>query len=236
MFNKGIIAFLIALFFGGVSYAVSGQWIIGSALFLLFMLSEIFVLLPMVKRAETKDRLSREAHGFIRSFLVTLSATHSYDDALDQASDMLSGEERQAFLETTSYSVDERLQYLARFFPSDIYHVFFAVVRLYEEQGGEILDVAGPLLRESTRQEEERMQHQRNQKRAILEFATLWAMSGIVMISLRFGMSSFFELLSNHVAYLAMCCTYGLMALVSLSLFVRGITGEKAWAKGEKRV
>ncbi len=234
MANSIVISIIVAIFFGGVCYAVSGQWILGTTIFLCQLLFGIFVLVPMVRRAENKNRLAQEAHGFIRSFIITLSASHSFDDAIEHATDLLSGEERQMFAETSSYSVDERLDYLGRFFPGDIYHVFSSVVHLYEEQGGEILDVAGPLLRESTRQEEERMQHRRNQKRAILEFTTLWMMSGLVMIILRFGMSSFFDLLQGNLAYLAMCATYGVLAMASLFLFVRGITGEKAFVKGEK--
>lgn len=233
---KNRIPFYIVIsgLFAGVCYLLTSQILytllvlgIGMLLFFLFIDS-------LISRYQTKMRKGQEAYRFIHSFIISLSASKSMDLAFQNATLGLSGEEKQVLDSVSDKSFDERLEYLSKYFQTDIYRVFLSTVRLYQEEGGEILDIATPLLKESTAIEEDRISHSKNVTTSLVQFASLWLMSLLVMGILRFGLSSFYQILINHIGFILLVLAYFLIAYISFFLFALGITKEKIQFKGVK--
>ena len=63
--------------------------------------------------------------------------------------------------------------------------------------------------------------------RNLLQFASLWGMSYLVLGFTRYGLSNFYSLLSVSIPYLATEMVYFLIALVAFVLFALAFTGEK---------
>ncbi|HBM99813.1 MAG TPA: hypothetical protein DD384_01000 [Firmicutes bacterium] len=222
----------ICLLLAAVCYLLTSRIIyallvltVGVLLFLLF-------IEPLVSRYQTKMRKGEETYRFIHSFVISLSASKSMDLAFRNAAYGLSGEEKAVLESVSDKSFDERLEYLSKYFQTDIYRVFLSSIRLYEEEGGEILDIASPLLKESTAIEEDRISHSKNVVTSLAQFSSLWLMSLLVMGILRFGLSSFYQMLANHIGFILLVMAYFLIAYVSFLLFAIGITKEKIQFKG----
>ncbi len=232
MKNKIPVFLIVSLLFASLCYLLTSNFFLTFSVFAIHALVLCFLVNPLVVSYQDKMRKKQESYRFINSFIVSLSASNSLETAFENASIGLSGEEKEVLAETSKMRIDERLDYLAKYFPDDVYKVFVSIIRLFEEQGGEILDVAGPLMKESTLAEEERIESLKNAKQALIQFSSLWFMSALVMAVLRFGLSSFYANLVGNVGFLMMCFSYFCLSAVSFFLFALGVTKEKVRWKG----
>ena len=97
---------------------------------------------------------SHECYRFLNTFIISLSVSQSGERALEEVSLDLKGEEKEIFEAIAQLSLEERIAYFARYFENSSYTMFLSIFQLYENQGGDVLEVAEPLLKEVTLQEE----------------------------------------------------------------------------------
>lgn len=225
---------VISSLFAVVCYLLTSQILYAIVILALGLALFLLLIEPLISQYQTKMRKGQETYRFIHSFVISLSASKSMDLAFQNAAIGLSGEEKEVLDSISDKSFDERLEYLSKYFQTDIYRVFVSTIRLYEEEGGEILDIASPLLRESTAIEEDRIAHSKNVMTSLVQFSSLWLMSLLVMGILRFGLSSFYEMLVHHIGFILLVLAYFLIAYVSFFLFALGITKEKIHFKEVK--
>ncbi len=227
MKNRLIIYVSISLLFGGVCYLLTNNFIYMAMMIAVGLLVFAFVIESLIARYLKKMKKSQEVYRFINSFVISLSASKSLEISLENALIDLDEEEKKIMESINDKGFEERLEYLNNYFKSDIYKVFLSIIRLYQEEGGEILDIAGPLLKECTSLEEERITRSKNATSALVQFSSLWLMSLLVMGVLRFGLSAFYESLVANGIFMLLVLTYFLIAYGSFIIFALGITKEK---------
>ncbi len=232
MKNRLLIYFAISLAFGGICYLLTSNFIYAGLIFAIGIAIFVLIIERLIKKYFSKMKRNREAYRFINSFIISLSASRSLEISFENALVGLDEEEKKILDSLNEKGFEERLEYLNTYFKSDIYKVFVSTIRLYQEEGGEILDVAGPLLRECTSLEEERIAREKNANAALIQFSSLWLMSLLVMGVLRFGLSAFYDSLVGNMAFVLLILAYFMIAYGSFVIFALGVTKEKIDFKG----
>jgi hypothetical protein len=220
----------LSVFYGGLAYLASGQWLLGVLVFLVFFLVLYFLVSPLFAQYEIKTRKHHECFRFVNGFLVSLAVTSSPEEAYASALSGMGGELNDLGRSLEKESIPSRLHYLGRYFEEGYYPMFLSIYQLYSEQGGDLLTMAEPLLKETTRAEESANSLAKESRKKLGEFATLWLMGALIMGFVRYGLSSFFDRLSQSLPYLLTCSVYFAVCLASFTVFSLSWTHEKiAW-------
>lgn len=222
-----LLAIVLSFVYGVLAYFVSTYLAIGLGVGILFALLLLFLVVPLVQRYNEKERKRHECYHFINTFIISLSVSQSGESALEAAALDMNGEEKNIYEALGNLSVEEKIGYFANYFTGTSYAMFLSIFRLYESQGGEVLELAEPLLKETTLEEEKGDALAKIRRKNLLQFVSLWGMSGLVLAFTRYGLSSFYGLLAKSVPYLATQLAYFVLALISFVLFARSYTGEK---------
>jgi hypothetical protein len=217
----------LVLIYGFLAYAVSTYLYIGLAVGALFGLILIVFVVPLVLRYEEKERKRHECYRFINTFVISLSVSQSGESALEAASLDMKGEEKSIYDALGPLSIEEKIGYFANYFPGTSYAMFLSIFRLFESQGGEVLELAEPLLKEITLEEGKGDALSKIRRKNLVSFASLWGMSCLVLAFTRFGLANFYSLLARSIPYLVTQLAYFALALLSFVLFAVSYTGEK---------
>ena len=219
--------FVPSLYFAIVAYVTTSNLLIGGSVFLIYFAISILFIKPLVKRYLDKRRKRHEVFNFINHFIISLSITSSIDQAFEDATIDAKGEEKEVLDSISALTSMEKIEYLLRYFEDDIYPVFLSIVKAYLEEGGDLLEMSSQLLNEVTSNEEKHNSLETIRKKSLVQYGSLWFLSTIVLVFLRFGLSNFYDSLTKNIPYLLTSIAYFLIAIVSFYIYVRAYTGEK---------
>lgn len=222
-----VVAVALSLLNGILSFVVTWSLPIAIGVFLVFALVLIFIVEPILMSYLEKERKRHEAYRFVNGFLISLSVNKSTESAYESALST-SGTELSAVASSiASSSLEERVDYLQGYFVEPYYRMFVSVFRLYEEQGGDPLTLGESLLKEATRSERSADEKRKQGLSKLVEFLSLWVMSGLIIVFVRICLRSFYESLKVNPVYLGCCILYFVLALLSFVLYAVVFTGEK---------
>jgi len=225
---KGIVLCLIlSLYFGVIAYITTNNLLLGGIVFLSYFAALIIFIRPIVKRYLDKRRKRHEVFNFINHFIISLSVTSSLDQAFEDATIDAKGEEKRVLESITPLSSMEKLEYLLRYFEEDIYPVFLSIVKAYMEEGGDLLEMSSSLLNEAVFNEEKHNSLETIRRKSLVQYGSLWFLSTLVLVFLRFGLSNFYDSLTKNLPYLLTAIAYFLIAIASFFIYARSYTGEK---------
>ena len=212
---------IISLLFGTVGYLSSNNYIIGA---IIFLLSIIYFFLFFMRRFSNYKLLTsrfKSCYQFINSFIISLSIKATIPGAFE--STLLSVEDDlKEEIEGIAHLNDmEKLDYLKKHYHFHIYELFLNVVTLYEDRGGNILDMSTYLISESHNQNEYLIRCESMSLRKWVEFGILWFLSLAIMIILRFALSQFFDLVSKQMLYKITVVAIFILVLSSIEILSR---------------
>ena len=219
--------FVPSLYFAIVAYVTTSNLLIGGSVFLIYFAISTLFIKPLVKRYLDKRRKRHEVFNFINHFIISLSITSSIDQAFEDATIDAKGEEKEVLDSISALTSMEKIEYLLRYFEDDIYPVFLSIVKAYLEEGGDLLEMSSQLLNEVTSNEEKHNSLETIRKKSLVQYGSLWFLSTIVLVFLRFGLSNFYDSLTKNIPYLLTSIAYFLIAIVSFYIYARAYTGEK---------
>lgn len=219
--------FVPSLYFAIVAYVTTSNLLIGGSVFLIYFAISIVFIKPLVKRYLDKRRKRHEVFNFINHFIISLSITSSIDQAFEDATIDAKGEEKEVLDSISTLTSMDKIEYLLRYFEDDIYPVFLSIVKAYLEEGGDLLEMSSQLLNEVTSNEEKHNSLETIRKKSLVQYGSLWFLSTIVLVFLRFGLSNFYDSLTKNIPYLITSIAYFLIAIVSFCVYARAYTGEK---------
>jgi hypothetical protein len=222
-----LVFLLISLFFGLLSYLISTYWFMGVGVFLLFALAFYFLVIPLLLAHEEKERKRHECYQFVNSFIIALSVSQSPEKAFQAAKEGTVGEEKEVLEGIEELSINERLDYLRGYFLLRYYPMFLSIYSLFQEQGGDVLEVSEGLLKEVTREETSGDSLEKMRLKSLLQFSVLWVMSFLVMAFLRIGLASFYDQLKASLPYQITAFAYFLIAILSFCVYAFASSGEK---------
>ena len=156
---------------------------------------------------------------FINSFIVSLSIKGSLIAAFDYVK-LSMDKEYNSLIDGLANLKEERLDYLKKYFPFDIYYLFLSIINIYQEQGGDILALSTYLISESRQHEDYLLSLESIFKRKVVEFASLWIFTLVILIILRFSLNQFYPLISVLLFFQISIAALFLVILLSIHLMI----------------
>ena len=215
-----IIGIIISMMLGVSGYLASGNLIVGIASLIIPLLYFIFLARPMIIKYQTKISRFRECYHFINSFIVSLSIKNSVSSALETTIDAMPEKNLVLDENVDMFSVKEKIQHFSNYFRFHVYSLFIDLINLYEEQGGNILDMSHYLLDETRQVEDYIFRCQNIARKRIVEFAILWLLTLTIMVVMRFSLSQFFKDISKQIFFSLGIGAIVLFALVSIHIAI----------------
>ena len=210
-----------SLFFGIIAYLSSSNYIIGGTVSLVSILYFFLFFFKRFKNYVVSTKRFKSCYNFINSFIISLSIKLTIPGALESTLLTIDEELKERMDGITHMSDIEKLEYLKNYYHFHIYELFLNVINLYENRGGNILDMAQHLINESQNQNQYIIKSESLALRKWVEFAILWFLSLSILVILRFALNQFFELISKQLIFKISIGAIFLLVLVSIEILMR---------------
>ena len=198
--------------------------IAGATLLILF-----FMVVPAIKKYQNLQQKRHESFLFINTFLITLSVSSSIEKSYEMAIEQAEKGFRETIDGIAHLDAMARVEYLSSYFEQPIYDMFLSILKIYTEQGGDVLKLSSTLMEELTRIEETAMSLSKHAAGVLVQWIMLWAMSLAILGFARFGLNSFYDYLRSSPTYLLMVMLYFVLVDVSIVIFTSKYTGVLPW-------
>ena len=219
-----IVFVFIGISLGFLCYFATFNYILGIGVLLLAIIDYfVFLRKKFMKYFSLINRVHASYH-FVNSFVITLSVKDSLEDAYQNGIRIDNARLNAETAELNELSVIDRVKYLSDYFSLSIYKMFLNVLDLYQDQGGDILDMADNLLKECTRTEKTLTDTLSIGYKHLVEFIILWLMSIGILIFMRFSIQDFYQMMLKNSFVAPMLAGFFVICILSINLFVNQFT------------
>ena len=218
--GRDIFFFIITLFLAAVAYLASLNIYI--PIFVVFSYTLYYFLLGR-KYLIKKDKLTKRIHAcyhFINAFIISMSVKESLEEAYQSGIRYEDKELNEITPEIENLKVSDRILYLREFFNLAVFKMFINVLNLYQDQGGNILNMSDELISESTRIEKSVSESLSESNKYLGQFLLLWIMSVGVLMFIRFSISSFYLTMAKSTVFAGFLLVFFALILFSIHLFI----------------
>ena len=231
-----LIGIIISLIFGATGYLASGNIIVGVVSLVLPLVYFLLIAKKSIHKFETKILRFRECYHFINNFIVSLSIKNSVSGALESVIETMPNKDFVINENIDLFSVKEKIQHFSNYFRFHVYSLFIDLINLFEEQGGNILDMSRYLLEETRQVEDYIFRCQNIARKKMVEFAILWFLTLAIMVTMRFALSQFFSTIAKQIFFPLGIGGILLFALVSIHIAITKMCNLKikGWDDNEK--
>ena len=221
MKNFSIAYILIPIGMAVFAYLASNNFVVAGIVLLISIL--YFILFFMREFNEYRLSLKRFklCYQFINSFIITLSIKQTLPATLESTASSMDDGFKEEYTAIKHLTNDEKLQYLRKYFHFHVYELFLNIVTLYEERGGNVLDMSSHLLEELRNQNEYIIKCESMATKKWVEFAILWFLSLAILVLMRFALSELFGSISRQIIYLGTIVGIFVFALLSMEILAR---------------
>jgi len=219
-----LIICLICLAVGVIAYLSSSNLIIAIVILSIYLLYYFFVSRKMIKKYNRDINRIHSCYHFINSFIITFSVKESIEEAYISGIKTTNKDLIEETESLDNLKIYDRIVYLRKFFNLAIYKMFINILDMYQDQGGNILNMSDTLIREATRTEKSLTESTAIGRKQLLEFSILWGISFVVLIFLRFGISEFYSLMITSKLFISLLIIYFLLVLGSFHMFLLRFT------------
>ena len=209
---------ILALILTSITYVSTSSYLSSGVVLLVTLLYFYLFARNKINLYILRSKRFHSCYTFINSFLVSLSIKGSLIAAFDSVKLNMDKEYLTLYEGILALNDEEKLDYLSRYYSFDIYSLFLSIIRIYQEQGGEIFDLSRYLSTELRRSEDYLIKSESIIKRKIIDFAVLWFFTLLIVIILKYALNQFYDLISNLVFF--KISVVALMVIVILSIHV----------------
>ena len=214
------IAIVISIILGVTSFVASNNYFVGIGILVISVLYFVFLARPMMKKYEIKINRFNECYTFINNYIVSLSIKASNTGAFETAIQGMSDDFFKNIENIETFSQADKLDHIHKYFRFHIFSLFIDLVNIYENEGGDILEMSHYLLEEARQVEEYISTSKMIAKKKIVEFAILWLLTIGIMVFLRFALSQFFLTIAKQIFYPIGIALISLFCLLSIHLAI----------------
>ena len=215
-----IVFIVISLATSAISYIASNNVFIPIGVLLVFELYYFVIGRKMIKKYLSKVNTIHCCYHFINSFIVTMSVKESLDDAYESGIRLENKEFNEETANLESMPIYDRIVYLRKYFNLAVYKMFINVLDLYQDQGGNILNISDALMRETTRTEKALADSVSTGEKHLFEFIILWSLTFLILVFLRFGISEFYMVMLSSALFMALLVFFFVLLLISIHVFL----------------
>ena len=131
---------------------------------------------------------------------------------------------------------EEKIAYLGKHFKFDLYHLFIDTISIWNDEGGDILQMSQHLINQVRLKEEYLLTCQKIHRSKLFEFIILWSIALAILMALRFALSNFFNQIIKTPFYQIAAVLLIAFVIFSLFMMVNRITNVnlEGWHEDEK--
>lgn len=219
-----LIFIFLGVFLGILCYISTKNLIFSIVILVVFVVDYfIFMRKKFIHYFGLIERVHTSYH-FINSFIISLSVKDSFEEAYQSGIRINNARLNAETKELNEMVALDRVRYLYGYFNLSIYKVFLNVLDLYQDQGGNILNMADNLLRECTRTEKTLSDTLSIGYKHLTEFVILWLMSFAILLFMRFSIAEFYMMMLKSPFVAPMIFMFFIICIVSINLFVNSFT------------
>ena len=230
------IGIIISVILGVTSFVASNNFIIAIVVLVISILYFVFIARPLINKYETKIKRFDECYHFINTFIVSLSIKGSVTSSYESSIQVMPESFISSIENIETFSQQDKLDHINKYFRFHVFSLFVDLINIYEEQGGNILEMSHYLL-EETRLIEEYITTSKNiTKKKMVEFAILWILTLGIMVFMRFALSQFFSVIAKQIFYpigILFICLFCLLS-IHIALFKMTKLKIRGWNDNEK--
>lgn len=234
--NFVLVGLLVSLVFAGITFIATQNIFSSILIFLFYTLFFVLIVRRLVNKSQLKVHRYHECYQFINSFIISLNIKESLNAAMESAYETSSSDTKEILDSIKDLNEEEKISYLNKYFKFDIYHLFNDTISLWNEQGGDIIEMSHYLVEQARLKEEYLITCQRINKNKTTEFIILWSIALAILVALRFALSQFFARISQTLFYQIAIVSVVLFVLVSIFILVKRATklSLEGWSDDEK--
>lgn len=230
------IGLCVALVFAGLLFIATENFLNSLILFLVTIGFLFFVTRRQVDKYQEKTRRYHQCFQFINTYLVSLSIKGSLSYARESSYNIMDKSTKEVMDSIKDLDEQEQLSYLCKYFKFDLYHLFIDTVSLWNEQGGDILNMSQYLVNKVRLKEEYLLACQATHRSRLVEFVILWSITLLILVGLRFALSQFYAKVVKTTFYQIAILSIFLFIIVSIYIMVSRISNVtlEGWKDDEK--
>ena len=219
-FNMRYIYYLLlTLAFSGLYYYTTKNLIFTGALGLMFLILFFILIEREYRKFESNSKKVKECTKFINNFINTLSINKSINTTYEQVKETFN-EELLIIDNESSEGVEEKIKNLKSYFNLKVYDVFLKLLDQYLFQGGDIIKISQLLLFDTRKMNSLLDDYNVITKRKLIEFASMWGLTMIILVVIQLSMSMFYETILKMSFYpIAIFCFF-IVFITFLYLFL----------------
>lgn len=234
--KKFILSFIgLSILFSFIIYFTTSSWIVALMVFIFSVIFLLIFTLPICKRFSLTSKRFHQCYNFINNFIVSLSVKNTIEGSINTTIETMNESFKKDMEGLEHLSGVDKLTYISKYFPFDIYKLFLNIISLYEEQGGNILQMSSLLTEKSRYQEQYLNKTVSIAKRKIIEFSTLWLFSLAIIVVLRFVLGQFYTSIFSQLLFQILVGLLFVFVVISIHILVMRITKVeiKGWSNYE---
>ena len=222
-----LINFIVSIALGLVCFISTENIISSCVIFLITLLYFLIYANRIIKQKDEKISRFTSCYQFINNFLIALSIKGHVSGALASALESQNDETNDLIKSVDSNDPMEKLNYFKEFYKFDVYSLFVDLVCLFNDEGGDIIQMSHYLLNQIREDEEYLINAERMNKKSLIEFTILWMFSLSILLILRFSLDDLFLKIIKSLIYQTSVVCVLLFAIFSVHITVRKITNLK---------
>lgn len=222
--NYIIVGVVVSFVLAGISYIACQNLISTLSIFLITNTFFVFIVKRQMDKTQLKIHRYHQCFQFINSFIVSLNIKGSMSAAMESAYETADESTREILDSINEMNEEEKVSYLQKYFKFDLYRLFVDTISLWNEQGGDILQMSRYLVDQVRLKEQYLITCQSLHKSKTIEFVVLWAITLSILAALRFSLSQFFSYINKTIIYQVAVVITMLFTLFSIYILVQRIT------------
>ena len=234
--NFALVGVVVSSVLAGTNF-IATQNVFSSVL--IFLLSLIFFILFVRKqmtRAQLKIHRYHQCYHFISTFVISLNIKGSMNAAIESSYETSSEDTKEILNSIKEMNEEEKISYMCKYFKFDLYRLFVDTVKLWNEEGGDIITMSQYLVNQARLKEQYLITCESINRRKTTEFVVLWSITLTILAMLRFTLSQFYYHIWQTVFYQVSVVTVLLFVVLSIYFLVNRMAKFEleGWADDEK--
>ena len=234
--NFLLLGVIVSFAFAGLIFIASENIFSTISIFLITLLFFVLLIKRQIDKYQEKTRRYHQCYQFINSYLISLSIKGSLSAARESSYGTADKGTREVIDSIKDLDEEEKLSYLSKYFKFDLYHLFVDTIKVWSEQGGDILTMSQYLINQVRLKEEYLLYCESVHRSKLVEFFVLWGITLTILTSLRFALSEFYTRIVHAIFFQIAVVVLFLFVLLSIYLMVVRITNVtlEGWKDDEK--
>lgn len=220
MKTRYIIYLIIPLICGLLNYFVTLNLIYSLIIIFIGLIVLYFFNDKQISSFIKKDTKTRDCLMFINNFIITLSINQSINETYSILKESFSKGLLNQSKMIAHLNEEEQIHYLAKYFDLNVYEVFLNLLDQYIYNGGDILKIAQILLFDIRSTEDMLENHLSTLVKKIVEFASLWGMSFLIVLIIKFSLTNFLSDILSSNLFLIGLLIFFLIFYINLTIFI----------------